>query len=240
MAMNNSLAEVHPELVSEWSEKNLTLTLLFCVAVFLIMPVLVYIISYLPYFNASDTYTLKDVWNNQVYMLTYHKNLDPESVHPYSSSVYTWIFNIRPTFFFNAEGSAPDVYGVIWCMGNPLLWISGLAAVMYLVGMRNKNMLKSKGISYITVCAAAQLLPWVLITREVFIYHFFATLPFLIMAVVYALRHISETYSRGKLFVKIFVATVCLMFLLFYPITTGISVPKWILYALQWLPTWPI
>ena len=25
MAMNNSLAEVHPELVSEWSEKNLTL-----------------------------------------------------------------------------------------------------------------------------------------------------------------------------------------------------------------------
>ena len=228
------------EAVCRVYKKNLTLTLLFCVAVFLIIPVLVYIISYLPYFNASDTYTLKDVWNNQVYMLTYHKNLDPESVHPYSSSVYTWIFNIRPTFFFNAEGSAPDVYGVIWCMGNPLLWISGLAAVMYLVGMRNKNMLKSKGISYITVCAAAQLLPWVLITREVFIYHFFATLPFLIMAVVYALRHISETYSRGKLFVKIFVATVCLMFLLFYPITTGISVPKWILYALQWLPTWPI
>ena len=26
MAMNNSLAEVHPELVSEWSEKNLLLT----------------------------------------------------------------------------------------------------------------------------------------------------------------------------------------------------------------------
>jgi len=26
LAMNNSLAEVHPELVSEWSEKNLTLT----------------------------------------------------------------------------------------------------------------------------------------------------------------------------------------------------------------------
>ncbi len=24
--MNNSLAEVHPKLVSEWSEKNLTLT----------------------------------------------------------------------------------------------------------------------------------------------------------------------------------------------------------------------
>ena len=26
MAMNNSLAEVHPELITEWSEKNLTLT----------------------------------------------------------------------------------------------------------------------------------------------------------------------------------------------------------------------
>jgi hypothetical protein len=25
LAMNNSLAEVHPELVSEWSEKNLPL-----------------------------------------------------------------------------------------------------------------------------------------------------------------------------------------------------------------------
>lgn len=228
------------EAVVKVYKKNLTITLLFCVAVFLIIPLMVYIISYLPYFNASENYTLKDVWANQVYMLTYHKNLDPESVHPYSSSVYTWIFNIRPTFFFNAEGSTPDVYGVIWCMGNPLLWLSGLAAVMYLVGMRNKNMFRSKGLSFITVCAGAQLLPWVLITREVFIYHFFATLPFMIIAIVYALRHISETYSRGKLFVKIFVVAVCLMFLLFYPITTGISVPKWILYALQWLPTWPI
>ena len=26
MAMNNSLAEVHPELITEWSEKNLPLT----------------------------------------------------------------------------------------------------------------------------------------------------------------------------------------------------------------------
>ena len=32
MAMNNSLAEVHPELVSEWSEKNLTLIEYSCAA----------------------------------------------------------------------------------------------------------------------------------------------------------------------------------------------------------------
>lgn len=221
-------------------KKRLIITLLFCVLAFIIVPAIVYIISYIPYFNASDNYTLKDVWANQVYMLTYHKNLNPDSVHPYSSSVYTWIFNIRPTFFFNAEGSTGGVYGVIWCMGNPLLWLAGLIGVFYLLGMRNKNLLDTRGTGFITVCAAAQLLPWVLITREVFIYHFFATLPFLIIALVYALRHVWNTYSHGRLFVKLFVIAMCVMFLLFYPVTTGISVPKWILYALQWLPTWPI
>ena len=43
MAMNNSLAEVHPELVSEWSEKNK------------IKPTEVSIGSHMKYFSAAET-----------------------------------------------------------------------------------------------------------------------------------------------------------------------------------------
>ena len=46
--MNNSLAEVHPEHVSEWSENNLTLTPFFFVNILPLVPlnvIVLYIIS---------------------------------------------------------------------------------------------------------------------------------------------------------------------------------------------------
>lgn len=225
-------------------KKKLYLTLLFCVGVFIVIPIIVYIISYYPYYSATiasgGTYGLKDIWANQEYMLNYHGNLVSPASHPYNSSVYTWVFSIRPVFFFSHNGAPPDMTALIWCLGNPVVWWSGVAAVLYLLGLRKKGDVHFSGLPFVGIAALSQLLPWMLVTRETFNYHFFATLPFLIYAIVFALRHIHSNYKYGKTFVYAFVGVCVGVFVLFYPVVTGTYIPKSLAYLVQWLPTWPI
>jgi len=73
----------------------------------------------------------------------------------------------------------------------------------------------------------------------VFIYHYFATLPFLIILIVYWLKNIETDFKRGRLFVLIFVIACVAMFALFYPVITGIPFNRDYITALRWLPSWP-
>ena len=189
---------------------------------FIIIPVIVYVASYAPYFNNTEReFGLLDVWKNQEYMLNYHGNL-------------------KTVFFFMAEGEMNGLSGLIWCIGNPLVWWGGLLGVLYLIGMRKNRGQKLKGLPFIAIAALSQYLPWTLISREVFIYHYFATLPFLILALVYALRRISGTYKHGKQCVYAYVALCVAAFFLFYPIMTGVLVSRSYNLFLQWLPNWPV
>ena len=79
-----------------------------------------------------------------------------------------------------------------------------------------------------------------LITREVYIYHFFGTLPFLIFALVYALRYLYETFWWGKRAVWAFTGVCVLAFVAFYPAITGIAVPRIWLEIVRWNPLWPL
>ncbi len=209
--------------------------------VFLIIPALTYCASYQPYANAAgEGYGLKEIWENQKYMLNYHSNLDPDTVHPYSSSAYTWPFSIRPVFFFWAQNAAPGMEGVIWCMGNPILWWGGIAAILYLLGRRKKDGVKDKGMPLTIIAALTGFLPWVFVTREVFIYHYFAVLPFLIFLIVFTLRHLEQRGRWGKTLSISFVALCVLAFAMFYPANTGIVVPQTWLKLIRWLPSWPM
>lgn len=221
--------------------KKLILTLLFCVLVFIIIPVVIYCVSYIPYFGCVDrNFKLVDIWHNQEYMLNYHGNLAPAEPHPYSSSIYTWPFTIRPVFFFRAGGQLDGQSGLIWCMGNPFVWWGALAAILYILGHRKGERGEWAGLPFLAVAALSQFLPWLLISREVFIYHYFATLPFIILVTVYALRQIDSRGKAGKRTVWIYVVLCILLFVAFYPAITGILVPRLYNQMIQWLPTWPV
>lgn len=229
------------EAVTKPFAKRLTLTLLFCVVVFLILPALVYCLSYQPYASAAGgDYGLKEIWENQEYMLNYHSNLDPDTVHPYSSNAYSWPFSIRPVFFFWAQNAAPGMEGVLWCMGNPVLWWGGIAAALYLLGRRKKDGAQDKGMPVVLIAIMTGFVPWLFITREVFIYHYFAVVPFLILLIVYALRHLELRGKAGKAIAVTFVALCALAFLAFYPANTGIVVSQTWLRLIRWLPSWPM
>ena len=236
----NVAREQGMEAVTRTFKKKLTLTLLFCVLVFIVIPVLVYIVSYIPYANAREGYGLADIWRNQEYMLNYHGNLDPSHPHPYQSSCYTWPFNLRPVYFYAGDNVPAGMASVIWCFANPLITIPALGCVVFLLGLRGKRKINLKGVPFIAIAALSQYLPWVIITREVFIYHYFATIPFLIFAMVYVWRYLWQHYKWAKYALPAYLVLLAISFVAFYPVTTGTLVSRAWASAVRWLPLWPL
>jgi dolichyl-phosphate-mannose--protein O-mannosyl transferase len=74
-----------------------------------------------------------------------------------------------------------------------------------------------------------------------FIYHFFATLPFMIFCIVYVIRHLKETYPDPfmKRAIYGYHALVLLLFLMFYPILSGAVVNRsYVDSFLKWFNSW--
>ncbi|HBU13202.1 MAG TPA: hypothetical protein DEB31_10965 [Clostridiales bacterium] len=224
-------------------KKNLLKTLLLCVGFFIVIPGLVYIASYAPYFMTTDgsAYTgLSDIVANQQAMLSYHGNLAPETVHPFSSMWYTWPADVRPVLFFSYQNAQAGTVSTLSTMGNPLLWWAGIVAVFCLAFLTiSKKKYRNPRLLFLMVAALSQYVPWMFISREVYIYHYFATVPFLILLIVYWLRILARDYKYGRLFGYVFVGACILFFALFYPVITGVPAPSWYVEGLRWLGSWP-
>ncbi|MDO4564593.1 MAG: glycosyltransferase family 39 protein [Clostridia bacterium] len=89
----------------------------------------------------------------------------------------------------------------------------------------------SKEVTVKTLCIAfiANYLPWALVSRCVFIYHFFATVPFILLAAGFFLMRLEERNPRLKLVKWIWLGLGLLYFLLMLPAISGIPMPR--LYA---------
>ncbi len=231
----------HPEVV-EGYRKKLAVTLLASVAFFIVIPAGIYLLSYLPYTLVTDggAYGLKEIIGNQDYMLHYHAYLNPDHVHPFSSKWYTWPADIRPVLFFSNQDAQAGTVATLSTMGNPLIWWTGIVAVVSLAAMTICNKKYRRfGILFLAVAALSQFAPWWFITREVFIYHYFAVVPFLILLTVYWLKFMEERYRYGRVFGYAFVIACVAMFFFFYPVITGVPAPAEYVNGLRWIESWP-
>lgn len=193
------------------------------------------------------------VIDNQKYMFSYHSGLN--STHPYQSAWYEWPLGNRPVWFYSG-GQNPDTtkFGTISTFGNPAVWWICFAGTLtlFIMFLRNRFRLNAE-IFFIFACMASSMLPWMLISRCVFVYHYFATVPMIILASVYVLKHYEDKFyyiplergdmiSGGAKFVPkikfIWLAAAIVLFAVFYPVISGIQVSREYIRALEWLPTW--
>lgn len=65
---------------------------------------------------------------------------------------------------------------------------------------------------------AVQYLPWLLVPRCTFAYHYFPSVPFIAMMVVYSLVKIAEYNKKWLKWCFIYLGLLFLLFLLFYPV----------------------
>ena len=82
---------------------------------------------------------------------------------------------------------------------------------------------------------AAQYLPWVLVPRSTFIYHYFASVPFIILATVAAIKTL-EGRSKKAARIAAIVLLVCalVLFIAFYPLESGLPTLRAYAKYLRW------
>ncbi|MDR2904323.1 MAG: phospholipid carrier-dependent glycosyltransferase, partial [Clostridiales bacterium] len=194
-------------------KKNTGLTLLACVVFFVVIPMAIYCLSYLPYFATGRFYPtretigfLKDnafaaallpdnafgnglaaVIQSQFDMFHYHAGLVSE--HSFSSPWFSWPVIWRPIYYY-AHSYSDTVKGGISAFGNPAVWWTGIAAFCYSVYQAMRT--RSKTLLFLIIAFMAQLVFWIPVSRTTYIYHYFPCIPFLVLMITYLFRDIMK------------------------------------------------
>ncbi len=240
------------EIAAEYSSRPVMNRILvlcaWCVLFFVLVPVMIYLLSYLPYFaykanriSSLGTY-IAEVWNTQIHMFNYHSKPGLGMDHPFYSPWWQWPVIGKPMYYaayqyLPADG---DVFHSIFAFGNPVIWFGAIAALLIciiralaagsgLVNPGSKICLTKPSYYdvryfFIIIGFLAQYLPWVLVPRGTYIYHYFASLPFLMMSIALCFDSESAKYrSVLRAGAVIFTVAAAVFFVLLFPYASGMN-----------------
>jgi dolichyl-phosphate-mannose-protein mannosyltransferase len=166
----------------------------------------------------------------------YHAHLT--ATHTYGSAWYSWPFLLRPVAYYYqdnlgfADGTRLPLRAEVFNLGNPAIWWAAIPALIYcgIYAVRRR----SYAPALIVVAFLAAWLPFSRVTRVMFLYHMFGGLPFMILAVAFALARLRHQRFRlslgtaslppleGRQLAIAYLALAILVFVFFYPLWTGL------------------
>ena len=242
---------------------RLLIICLWCVFAFIIIPIAIYLLSYIPYmaYNTqirSFTDYLTAVWKSQEGMFSYHSTPGLGMDHPFYSPWYEWPIIGKPMYYASEMymPSGSKVHYSIFSFGNPVIWWSALATIMicvyrwinshhyrimneipddqpsepgaYPLSWHLTTRTWETGFAFVLIGLLAQYLPWVLVPRGTYIYHYFASIPFLIAGTGLCMDiGGKKTEMFRKIAGILIVILAAVSFIVFFPYATGIGVWRW-------------
>ncbi len=166
----------------------------------LVIPVGVYVVSYIPWSQLQD-HRIVEGWpadhDGQTLleltssMYGYHNNLS--SAHPASSPWWAWALDLKPVWFYE-EGFAGQTSASIYDAGNLVAWWLAIPAMGFVVWQAFKR--RSPALALIAIGFAVQWISWARIDRAAFQYHYYTALPFLFLGLAYFLSELWHGPSR--------------------------------------------
>lgn len=200
---------------------------------YVVLPLCIYVASYLPYWWRQPDFSLGDWWRCQLSMYSYHATL--KATHPFESRWYTWLLGLRPVWYYR-NGSLP--YGMkasIAGMAGPVIWVVGLAALMGLFWHQVSGRGSRQGAA-VLILYGTQLIPWMLVTRCTFLYHYFPSSMFCLAALALMLARMRHRDWARRLCAGL-CAAAAVLFAVYYPALSGLPIPAWWADALEVLPS---
>lgn len=219
--------------------------------------VVVYVASWSGWLFTSGGYDrqagsnpLESLWLYHVAM--YKSSAGITAGHSYASPAWQWPLLWRPTGVYYHQ----DALGVNGCtaqngcvevistMPNPLVWYAGVAAVLYLVyrfvvarDWRHALVLTGVAVTYV---------PWLFLPeRTVFQFYTVLILPFMLLALTFALKDIAgppaaDAYRRhtGQRLVLVFLGVALVLAAFWYPIISAMTVPYDFWHLHMWMTSW--
>ena len=208
---------------------------------FIVLPMILYTLCYIPYASASNEgltlhSLLYEMVHNQSYMFSYHGQMT--ATHPYQSYFYQWILDIRPILYY--RNYSMDLKSAISCLNNPLVCYGGFISMIACCAIWFRR--KEFPCMMILVGYLTQLVPWMMITRPMFSYHYFTCSVFLVIAFCTVFSNwIDAKKQSGNRAAILITSLSVILFILFYPSLSGFPVSEqYILTFLKWLPLWPL
>ncbi|MEH2433854.1 MAG: phospholipid carrier-dependent glycosyltransferase [Nostoc sp.] len=152
-------------------------------------------------------------------------------------------------------GAGQVIYDV-HAMGNPFLWWFGVAAMLFLVGMLVSqpviHWVKEKRFSvpatlsvdtwialYLVINYAANLAPWVEVTRCAFIYHYMSALVFVFLAIAWFVDQCLRSYYQQLRALGVTITFIILVAFIFWmPIYLGLPLSPHDYKLRMWFNSW--
>ena len=215
-----------------YNDRYLFKLFIVCVISFILIPVIIYVLSYILFPNvAYYDKTLTGIIDQTKFMYDYHSLLD--ATHPFSSSWYQWPIMYKPVWLYSGVAIGNSAETIV-DIGNPVIWWFGILGFIYLVISSFK---KNKESLLILIFVLTSFVPYIFVGRIMFMYHYFITLPFIMLGIVAFIKWITEKYKTDKVY-WLYIILVIIMFFVFYPVVSGIRIDKDYINALRWFSSW--
>ncbi len=201
----------------------------FCIGFFIIIPAAIYYYSYIPHFAWEGGLTFEKFWRTQESIFNYHATLVDN--HPYKSPWYEWPLILKPIWFYSG-GTVSGKVSSIMSTGNPAVWWVGFVTMLWMMYTWVKGRIRgeNKGDmrpAILLISFASQFVPWMLVPRSMFIYHYFGSLPFVMLSITLCAEMLTEKYPKNmRVALPVYCGVTALLFVAFYPIATGLPVPR--------------
>lgn len=256
--------------LQDFFHNHIVKTCSWCCVFFILIPIVIYSLSYVPTYLDVEGQDYTVIIKNQQSMFTYHSKTVVDSTHPFSSRWYQWPTLAKPLLAYrgNNVGSAQEakylethseqetqtyvkenklneLSSSITIMGNPFIfWLSIIFVPLSILIAIYK---KERGMYLVFVAIALQFLPWVLVERTTYIYHFFSCVPFIILCIIHVFKSLLGDTKDCKITLVTYVVICTILFLAFYPVISGLPVPKeyvdnfllWFKYNPDGFISWP-
>src|SRR5262245_36239106 len=161
--------------------------------------------------------------------------------HAYFSPAWQWILLKRPVYYYGAF-SDNGIRQVIYALGNPLIFWGAILAIPYTAYSWWRK--RDWRAGFVVVTVVGLYLPWFAVSRPQFLFYAAPITPFFVLAVVYALRDLSEVHvmgSRSRPFLPLaagYVAASVILFLWFWPVLTAGPLTEAGFNLRAWFPSW--
>ena len=257
--------------------KYLLITVASCLVFFVLVPALIYYCAYIPFFAYDGAgVSVKKIIEESQRMLSYHSQPGLGMDHGFYSPWYEWPVIAKPMYYSSNNFEPEGYHTTISAMGNPAVWWTGLLCVLCLCGVWIKRHLqKDRTLSLwaekddpraalILLCYFVQLLPWILVPRGTYIYHYFPCVPFLVAAIVLSLDLLADTgYGKvppqtdnteeaaqiartnekhsectAMILLAVVLIAAAVLFVAFFPYASGRLTPQSWLEAMRWFDRW--
>jgi dolichyl-phosphate-mannose-protein mannosyltransferase len=168
------------------------------------------------------------------------------ATHPYGSHWYAWPLELRPIYYWQGDSLENGKQGNIYLLGNPVVWWGGTLALLSgaaiaLIRIKQFRLEQRQAIIILLTAYSINYLPFAAVTRVMFLYHYFFSFIYGLIAAVVIWGWIIENSKLKKHRNVIFTAVIAIAsmgFIYFAPLTYGIPLAPNDLQERMWLKSW--